>query len=369
MAITLKYNKSNLSHLALQEIAGTQQEQFPEMLLEVFDNLNQGIIVTNRNGRVIVFNKIAQQMMGYSAEEVIGRHSLWDFCDECGQPPLFRESLMNSRSFPDEEVEMNGKDGTTLGVKVTPLYGHQRGELQGALATIRDLAETRARENQQKSLVRLASIGQLVSAIAHEINNPLQSIRTILELSQNPRKSATQRQEYLETADTEIGRIAHIISQMRNFYRPNPVSKSLTDVNATVLDALSLLEKPLSEAGVEVETRLAPKLPAVPLVDYQLEQVVLNLVLNALETMPKGGRLEVVTSRTQNGVSIIFWDNAPRAYTQTGKSSETIFDPFEGSRGSLSIGLSVSHEIIKEMGGRFDIDISDGTKLTVHLPA
>ncbi len=367
--MTLNYNKPNVSILALQEKAGSQGEKFSEMLLEVFDNLNQGIIVTDQSGRVIVFNKIAQQMMGYTAEEVIGRHSLWDFCDECGKPPLFRENLMNSRSFPDEEVEMNGKDGTILGVKVTPLYGQKRGELQGALATIRDLVETRARENQQKSLVRLASIGRLVSAIAHEINNPLQSIRTILELSQSPRKSAAQRQEYMETADAEIGRIAHIISQMRNFYRPNPVSKTFTDVNATVLDALSLLEKPLSETGVEVETRLAPKLPTVPLVDYQLEQVVLNLVLNALETMPKGGRLEVVTSRTQSGVSIIFWDNAPRTNNQTGKALETVFDPLEGSRGSLSIGLSVSHEIIKEMGGRFDIDVSEGTKLTVHLPA
>src|SRR6478672_828317 len=86
---------------ALQELA-RQDQGFWELLAGVFDNLNQGIILADQNGRVVVFNQVAEKIMGYRAREVVGRQSLWDFCEECDQPPLFRESLVRGQSFPEE---------------------------------------------------------------------------------------------------------------------------------------------------------------------------------------------------------------------------------------------------------------------------
>lgn len=359
----------NPSLAALSVLAAKENNHFWEMLLEVFDNLNQGIIIADRNGRVIVFNHIAEQIMGYAAHEVVGRSSLWDFCEECDRPPLFRESLSNGHSFPEEEVEMNGVQGV-VGVKVTALY-NQAGGLEGALAVIRSLAEIRQQEHERKHLVRLAAIGRIISAVAHEINNPLQTVRTSLELALDPRKSPERRQHYLKTADQEISRIAHIIAQMRSFYRASPGESHPTHLNDKLRDAISLLQKPLSQAGVEVELKLEETLPPLNLLDYQLEQVFLNLILSAIENMPEGGKLRIGSRRSGPGqIAISFSDGR----SHLGQDQlERLFDPMESRHNlGLGIGLSVSREIITELGGTIEIEAkassNGGTTLTVYLP-
>lgn len=352
---------------ALQELA-RQDEDIWELLAGVFDNLSQGIILADRNGRVVIFNQVAEKIMGYRAAEVVGRQSLWDFCEECDQPPLFRESLLHGRSFPEEEVEMYAKDNRRgpVGVKVTPLYG-QDGALKGALATIRSLEEIRAREREHKGLVRLASIGRIISAIAHEINNPLQTVRTSLELGLDPRKTPDRRQAYLETADQEITRISRVLGQMRDFYRPNPGQQQPTAVNETLREALALLNKQIEQSGVEVSLELASGLPAVSLIDYQLQQVFLNLILNALEAMPEGGQMFISSRLEGSNVLVAFHDSAEPLHP---RHAANLFDPFaaHGRGGELTLGLLVSREIITELGGSIEIQCDNGNTFVVRLP-
>jgi len=350
---------------ALQVLAAKEGSHFWEMLTGVFDSLNQAIIIADRNGRVVVFNQVAEQVMGYQASQVVGRSSLWDFCEECDRPPLFRESLSNGHSFPEEEVEMNATQGT-VGVKVTALYG-QDGQLEGALAVVRSLDEIRQQEHERKNLVRLAAIGRIIAAVAHEINNPLQTVRTSLELALDPRKSEERRHHYLKAADQEISRIAHVIGQMRSFYRPSPGQKHPTHSNDKLRDAISLLQKPLSEAKVEVELSLDETLPPLNLLDYQLEQVFLNLILSAVEDMPEGGKLLIGSRRSgPKQIAISFTD----ARSHLGQVQlERLFDPMESrSKLGLGIGLSVSREIITELGGTIEASSEGGTTLTVYLP-
>lgn len=354
---------------ALQQMAAKDGSRFWYMLAGVFDGLNQGVIVADRSGQVVIFNKIAEQIMGFEAAEVVGHRSLWDFCEECDRPPLFRQSLSHGESFPEEEVEMTGKDTQhgSVGVKVTALYGPDNC-LEGALAIIRSLDEIRQHEQEQKSLVRLAAIGRIISAVAHEINNPLQTVRTSLELALDPRKSPERRHEYLRAADQEISRISRIIGQMRSFYRPTPGEKRSTPLNDKLQEAVSLLEKPLREAGVEIELELEASLPSVNLIDYQLEQVFLNLILNAIEAMPEGGRLVIRSYRAElNRIAVSFRDSAANLEQD---ALERLFDPLESRRNNaLGIGLSVSREIISELGGTIEASSGKGTTLTVYLPA
>ncbi len=357
---------------ALQELARQDEDNFWELLSGVFSNLTQGIILADRQGRVMVFNQAAQDIMGYQASEVIGKHSLWDFCESCDRPPLFRESLLHGQSFPEEEVEMSGKNNwpvasSTIGVKVAPLYGRQ-GTLLGALATLRSLDQLRAREQERKSLMRMASIGRIISVVAHEINNPLQAVRTSLELGLDPRKTAARRRAYLATADKEIERISRVIGQMRRFYRPNPGEKRLTDVNLILREALALLDKQISRSAVQVELQLDANLPAVSIIDYQLQQVFLNLILNALEAMPDGGHLAISSRADQSGqVQIAFHDSAEALLPE---HAADLFDPFapNGRDGELALGLSVSREIITELGGNIEIWADNGNTLVVYLP-
>ena len=353
----------------LQNLAGMEGQHFWEMLVGVFNGLKRGMIVADRSGQVVVYNEAAQEIMGYRADEVIGRVSLWDFCEECERPPLFRESLLRGQGFPEEEVEMTRKDGRggPIGVKVTGLYGSNR-ELIGALATIRSLDDLRAREREHKSLVRMASIGRIISAVAHEINNPLQAVRTSIELGLDPRKSAERRQEYLHAAEYEIGRITRVIGQMRDFYRPNPGQKGPTNVNATLEEALGLLDKQFSKTGVQITLKLASDLPPVSLIDYQLEQVFLNLGLNALETMPEGGQLTVWTEVDESRNVLVSWHDSARPIDPAQAAS--VFDPFasHARADGLALGLSVSREIVTELGGSIEVHPANANTLVVKLP-
>lgn len=356
---------------ALFEFGKNEGVDFWPMLRTIFDSLRQGLIVADHAGKIVIFNAAAQKIMGYAAEDVVGHASLWDFCESCEEPPVFQQSLKQGRSFPAEEVEMAVKNSNlAVGVSVTPLYT-KTGQLQGAMATIRDLDAWRARQREQKSLARLASIGRIISAIAHEINNPLQAVRTSLELGLDPRKTAARREEYLHTADQEIERIVRVIGQMRNFYRPNPTERTSANIELVVREALFLLEKHFQKAQVEIETYFQPALPPVSAIDYQLKQVFLNLLLNALEAMPNGGKLKVETRlASDNMLAIVFTDDAEPA---DAIKIEQIFDPFAGNRSDgLGLGLSVSQEIISELGGHIEARLCDkpacGHILTVYLP-
>lgn len=357
--------------LALEVLRNFAQDEGPlfwELLVGLFDSLKQGLILADRTGTVIIYNKAAEHILGYKPVDIINRAALWDFCDDCVRPPLFRDSLKRGQSFPAEEVEMSSKntDVGSIGVRVTALYA-QDGSLSGALATLRSLEEIRQREREHKSLVRLASIGRIISSIAHEINNPLQALRTSLELGFDSRKSAERRQHYLQTAEVEISRITRLIGQMRTFYRPEVTEKKPTDVNKTLQEALNLLEKQIQEAQVEVELKITERLPAVSVVDYQLGQVFLNLILNALEEMPQGGKLWISTELAADQVVICFRDNAALIDPAHAAS---FFDPFGSTRrqSALALGLSVSREIITELGGTIEILTEGGNTLIVRLP-
>ncbi|MEI7556702.1 histidine kinase dimerization/phospho-acceptor domain-containing protein [Candidatus Chlorohelix sp.] len=336
------------------------------MQAEIFDNLDQGIIITDNNGYITLINRVALELTGYEAAEVVGQLCLWDFCDKRQPSPLFRDNLEKGRSFPAEDVSIAPKDNVSikLGVRVTPLYGNSQ-TLTGALAVIRAVGKIYAIEQNQKAFVRMEAIGRIVSAIAHEINNPLQSIRTILELSKSPKRTAEQKQKYLEAADTEISRIVSIIGQMRSFYRPAPTSAPpLADVNVTVLKTLALLEEVIAESEIQVEAKLAPKLMQVRVMDYQLEQIILNLITQALSTTTKGGKLSVTTERISDSISIILYNSVASESGEINNFLEQHSNIIAG----MSLGLSVSKEIIEEIGGKIELDTSEGIRVALHLP-
>jgi two-component system sensor histidine kinase AtoS len=358
------YYKNTLNSLA--KITPATKAQELAMQSEIFDNLDQGIIVTDNSGYITLFNRAAEELTGYEADEVVGQLCLWDFCDACQPSPLFRDNLEKGRSFAAEDVYIASKDDVNikLGVRVTPLYGNTQA-LTGALAVIRDVSKKHAIEQNQRAFVRMAAIGRIVSAIAHEINNPLQSIRTILELSKNPKRTIEQRQKYLEAADAEINRIVSIIGQMRSFYRPTPTSaKPLADVNVIVLKTLASLEEVMAESEVQVEARLAPKLTQVRVMDYQLEQIMLNLIIQVLSNTTKGGKLSVTTGRISDSISIILYNSA----NSGSEGISSLFEQYLNIKAGMSLGLSVSKEIIEEVGGKIELDTSEGIRVVVNLP-
>ena len=228
-------------------------------------------------------------------------------------------------------------------------------------------------ERSQAQLVqaeKLAAIGRLAASIAHEINNPLQAIHNSLHLSTHQGLNEDVRSQYLGVAQAEVERLIEIVQHMLGYYRPSRGGATSTDLNHIVENVLVLAQKRLQHTGVRVQTDLFPELPPVIAVPDQITQVLLNIIINAIEAMPSGGDLWLQTSISDDGnyTLVSCRDTGP------GLSSEQIehlFEPFYTTKSSgTGLGLAISYGIVGRHGGVIDVSSKPGqmTTFVVKLP-
>lgn len=238
-------------------------------------------------------------------------------------------------------------------------------------AELADFAEEL--ERSQAKLVqaeKMAAIGRLAASLAHEINNPLQAIHNSLFLSVHEGLGQDRRDQYLEMAQSEVERLIEIVQRMLDFYRPSRGSVQSGDLNEVVQNVLALAHKRLQHGDVQVHTKLSDDLTVIPIVSDQISQVLLNLVINAVEAMPSGGDLWLQTQRSEDGNDLLLSvrDSGP------GMSSEQIsslFEPFYTTKPKgTGLGLAISYGIVESHGGTIDVSsqAGRGTTFTVRLP-
>lgn len=236
-------------------------------------------------------------------------------------------------------------------------------------AELRDYVR-QVEESQQALLQaeKMAAAGRLTASIAHEVNNPLQAVQNCLHLADRKDLSKNQRDEYFKLAKTELDRLMATVQRMLDFYRPGAVELERTDVVDLLAHVLSLTAKQLQERNIAVETDIPKELPEVNVVSSQIQQVFINLTLNAFDAMSNGGKLRVWAKRAKKGVEIYFEDTGP------GISEDRlvhIFEPFYSTKdGGTGLGLTVSYNIITAHGGVLDCVSKDGpgTCFRVYLP-
>ncbi|MBN9392602.1 MAG: PAS domain-containing protein [Chloroflexi bacterium] len=353
------------------EMTQDQGKIFWEWLDAFFAKLTEGVILTGPDGRVAIFNEAAGAFLGYRPEEVVGRLFLWDLGlnQASGYSPLFKRGLENGNSFPEEEVEFVAKDDPqrTFKARVCGLYGRE-GELLGAFANLGSLAEHRAVEREHRTMVRKVSIGKIISALAHEINNPLQSLRTSLELGLDSRKNRRHRAGYLELANTEISRISQIVMTLRRFYPSNDHETLSADVNFLLLAALETLKKDFNQKEIMVEFDLAEDLPPVRLIAHQLQNIFQSLLQDLLETVLPGSSITIQTHSGPFDAVSVTLASVP-AQPLEGSSPDQ-FDPlaFSHRQGRLALDLSISREIIIEHGGSLEMGDETGKTFRLSLP-
>jgi signal transduction histidine kinase/FixJ family two-component response regulator len=210
-------------------------------------------------------------------------------------------------------------------------------------------------EDSQKALLqaeKMAAAGRLTASIAHEINNPLQAVRNCLHLAGREDLTEEKRDEYFSLAKTELERLTTTVQRMLDFYRPGKVKPTRVDLAQIFDHVLGLMATQLQKREISVKTTLTENLPPVLAVGAQLQQVFLNLILNAYDAMPGGGKLEISARQKNKSVEIRFQDNG------TGIASEdqaNIFEPFISTKeGGTGLGLTVSYNIIAALGGELE---------------
>ncbi|HFC08559.1 MAG TPA: response regulator [Chloroflexi bacterium] len=215
------------------------------------------------------------------------------------------------------------------------------------------LEELRRSQQALAQAEKMAAVGRLTGSLAHEVNNPIQAVRNSLYLATHPEIEEDRRQQYLHLATEEIERLSALVHRMLNFYRPGKVERQAVSLAGLAKRVVGLLAAQLEKHHIEVTLDVPATLPPVYGVEDQLQQVVLNLVLNAMEAMPEGGRLFVLGWAMGEKVVLAVEDTGPGIASEV---RDRLFEPLVSTKESgTGLGLAVSYNIIADHGGQLEL--------------
>jgi signal transduction histidine kinase len=227
-------------------------------------------------------------------------------------------------------------------------------------------------EDSQKALVqaeKMATAGRLSASIAHEVNNPLQAVQNCLHLAGRQDLPPEKRQEYFDLARTELERLMITVQRMLDFYRPGSTAQRELDVVELIHYVVNLMSKQLHESAVKVDFDFPVRVQPIVAVSNQLQQVFINLILNAMDAMPRGGVLKISGRTVRGGVEIFFQDEGPGIPPE---KQADIFEPFFSTKDhGTGLGLTVSYNIITAHGGLLELlaDRGPGACFRIFLPS
>jgi len=349
------------------------------VLQTVFNGISEPLFLLDSNLHIKILNEAALTYCNASDTELILNRPCYKAirsrgipCSEC---PIQRavqtgqkKTLERANPSVPERIEL---------IAAYPLQQNEVCGISGTIVRITDVTKTRKMAQQLIRTNRLSSLGQLSAGIAHEIRNPLAGISLFTDLLRDPKKfSFTEQQiEIIDEIKINVDRISEIVKQVLNFARPQPESRTLTQINDVIRQCFKLWPSKLRKAGIALRLDLDRQLPETYTNSLQMQQVINNLVSNAVEAMPSGGTLAVSTycgpsalDKTRKVVHIQVKDTG---HGIAPENTENIFNPFFTTKSyGTGLGLSIVHNIIESLDGTISAknDIDRGTVFTVELP-
>lgn len=334
----------------------------------IIESMVDGIITIDNGEKVTAINNAAKSIMGLN-EDVIGVNYTSLFFSNADVFDILLETLTTCKNFIGYEVEFTRHDGSIVPISVSTSMLHNNKNVLGVVVVFKDLSEHKAFDDRVRRVDRLAAVGELAAGVAHEIRNPLSAILGIVQILVDELPKDHSSRAFGDIALKEVERLNVIIEDLLYFAKPSKNCVTCVDINGLVVDALSLLTPSLKKDIVVLEKYLEPSIGGI-LVDAQLiKQVLVNLLLNAVQALPtEGGKIIVKTYMRPKGVEIIVKD--------TGKGIEPeslpkIFDPFFTTKDTgTGLGLAVSNKIIEIHHGyiRAESIVGIGSTFTIYLP-
>ena len=342
----------------------------------VLDSLPDAVITTDLNQRVTFVNTAAAQLAGTSARTAVGL-PLERALGEVDGPEPERRKLEEFLRHPvtaggsySGEIVVKAPDTRVYPARVRLGVLSDRERMVGLVGVVQDISRLKALEEQVKKAEKLAMLGELAASVAHEVRNPLAIVRGFAECLPQDIGSPEVLRESVSTILREVDRLDRVIEAVLSFARPARLEARFADLNAELGRVLDGLDPQATGQRVRLERTLGD-LPEVYVDCEKMEQVFLNLALNALQAMPEGGTLRVSTSFLPGDrqVQVDFADTGAGIPSEL---RERIFQPFfTTKRKGTGLGLAVSSRIVEEHGGRIEVRSTEerGTTFSVLLPA
>ncbi|MCF7843196.1 MAG: PAS domain S-box protein, partial [Lentisphaeria bacterium] len=340
----------------------------------IVENSADAIITISKDNHILSWNKGAENIFGWSSEEILGKPIgilIPETLLKSGELLCLAYGIQHAGFVKNYSTERIRKDGQIIPVHLTESVLHDsENQVIGRSQIIRDISEVKKIEHQMRQSERLVTLGHLAAGVAHEIGNPLTSISSLVQLMERRSKNA-ETKDQLARIRVNVERISKIVRELVDFTRPNLTQVSRVQVNDVVENAVGLLRYDERTQQVDIHLDLDKKLSQIKASPDKLHQVIVNLVINALDaTRENGSKIWIRTANQNDEVCIMVKDDG---MGMTNSVAEKIFEPFfttkEVGKGT-GLGLSVSHGIIKSMKGSITVmsEPEKGTTFTIRLP-
>jgi PAS domain S-box-containing protein len=342
------------------EISRSSQFLFQAM----FEIATMGIAITTKEGFIVDTNPALQKLIGYNKEELTKKYVNMFLEDY----PIRSAAMLRDHAA---EFMCLHKNGSSFPCHLISSHDPERADSSYVILMIDDISEQKRYQAAIAQAEKLSMTGKLAASLIHEINNPLQSAIGCLGLTGEVFSEGGDIRKYLSVASEELERAARIVSQLRDLNSPSgKINSNDADLHELIEHSLMLVSKQCKDRGIAVTYHQNDEHLSLPKVPEQIQQVFLNLMLNAIDAMSSGGELDILIKQTKSpiGISVSFID------TGMGMSEEVlskIYDPFYSTKsGGLGLGLFISKSIAQDLGGNINVRSfpGKGTTFTVWLP-
>ena len=332
----------------------------------------------DNRSRILTWNRGAQDMYGYAPEEMLGKPLSVLIPPDLlasGEIEWMNRQLHERGRLCSYQTRRRAKDGRDLLVEVTrTIIRDRRGRILGSSAVARDITHRREMEESLSKAERLASVGGLASKLAHEVRNPLTSMilnaeMLAQELGALPPERTVEARELLSSILAELRRTSTLLKDYLSMAKQGAEGRGPCDVAGVIQGLLAFVDGELMGRRIEVATHLAEPLPPVRGDERQLRQIFMNLLRNAIEAMPEGGKLTVEAAPAGGGVLVTVSD------TGTGVpmgDEERVFEPFYSTKEQgTGLGLAIVKQVVRDHCGTVLCDHAEGggARFKVWLPA
>lgn len=337
----------------------------------IIESMRSGLVTTDLLGNIITFNRAAEEITGHRAADVRGSKIFTIFGDIEKQIEAGLESIRTRTRLPRFDIGCRTADGREihLGFSVAPLVDEADGS-RGYVLTFQDLTEVMELEREVRRQERLAALGKMAAGLAHEIRNPLASMRGSVQVLASELSFSQDQSQLMQIVLRESDRLNRIVSDFLTYARPPKIERSVIELASLLSETIALLR---NSPELRPDHSIVEDYPDQPLLyqgdPNQLRQIFWNLARNAMQAMSQGGELTVkLDAKPNRDVTIAFSDTGQG---MSREQKERLFEPFNSSSGGTGLGMAIVYQLVRDHNGNIlvESEAGKGTRIAIRLPA